>query len=162
AGGADLAAAEREGVTVYAPVPGDGVKNPKQIPKREFAWQAAERTYVCPQGHRLVFEESWRGERGGGGGGGGGRPGPARRRARRLPAGALPGVPAAGAVHADAGPGAGGDAAGARGADRDAAGADGDGGGAGAVPPAEADGGVGQRGREAAPAAAAVQRPGAG
>ncbi len=63
AGGADLAAAEREGVTVYAPVPGDGVKNPKQIPKREFVWQAAEQTYVCPQGHRLVFEESWREKR---------------------------------------------------------------------------------------------------
>src|SRR5262249_3284533 len=63
AGGADLAAAEREGVTVDAPVPGDGVKNPKQRPKRECGWQAAERTYVCPQGHRLVFEESWREKR---------------------------------------------------------------------------------------------------
>src|SRR5205807_6825980 len=51
------------GVTVYAPVPGDGVENPKQIPKREFTWQAAEQTYVCPQGHRLVFEESWREKR---------------------------------------------------------------------------------------------------
>jgi transposase len=67
AGGADLAAAVQEGVTVYAPVPGDGVKNPKQIPKREFSWQAAEQTYVCPQGHRLVFEESWREKRVGGG-----------------------------------------------------------------------------------------------
>ncbi len=63
AGGADLAAAAREGVTLYAPVPGDGVDQPKQIPKREFTWLAAEQTYVCPQGHRLVFEESWREKR---------------------------------------------------------------------------------------------------
>jgi transposase len=67
AGGADLAVAEREGVTVYAPVPGDGVKNPQQIPKREFVWQAAEQTYLCPQGHRLEFEESWRERRADGG-----------------------------------------------------------------------------------------------
>jgi hypothetical protein len=63
AGGADLAAAERAGVTVYAPVPGDGVKEPKQIPKREFVWQASEQVYVCPQGHRLEFEETWREKR---------------------------------------------------------------------------------------------------
>jgi transposase len=63
AGGPDLAAAERAGVTVYAPVPGDGVKEPKQIPKREFTWLATEETYVCPQGHRLKFEESWREKR---------------------------------------------------------------------------------------------------
>jgi transposase len=44
AGGADLAAAERAPVTVQAPVPGDGVEQPKQIPKREFTWQAAEQT----------------------------------------------------------------------------------------------------------------------
>jgi len=67
AGGADLAAAQRAGVTVYAPVPGDGVENPKQIPKREFTWLAAEQTYVCPQGHRLLYEESWREKRVGGG-----------------------------------------------------------------------------------------------
>ena len=67
AGGADLAAAAREGVTVYAPVPGDGVDKPKQIPKRDFTWRAAEQTYVCPQGHRLAFEESWREKRAGGG-----------------------------------------------------------------------------------------------
>jgi hypothetical protein len=63
AGGADLAAAERAGVTVYAPVPGDGVKEPKQIPKREFVWAAAEQVYVCPQGHRLELEETWREKR---------------------------------------------------------------------------------------------------
>jgi hypothetical protein len=58
AGGADLAVAARHGVTVYAPVPGDGVdgKSPKQIPKREFRWLAAEQAYVCPQGQRLVYE----------------------------------------------------------------------------------------------------------
>jgi transposase len=67
AGGADLAAAARVGVTVYAPVPGDGVANPKQLPKRQFSWQEAEQTYVCPQGHRLEFEESWREKRVGGG-----------------------------------------------------------------------------------------------
>jgi hypothetical protein len=63
AGGADLAAAADAQVTVYAPVPGDGVENPKQIPKREFSWQATEQTYVCPQGQRLVFEESWQEKR---------------------------------------------------------------------------------------------------
>ena len=44
AGGADLAVAEGEQVTVYAPVPGDGVGKPKQIPKREFHGRAAEQT----------------------------------------------------------------------------------------------------------------------
>jgi transposase len=67
AGGADLAAAARQGVTVYAPVPGDGVEKPKQIPKRDFTWLASEQTYVCPQGHRLAREESWREKRAGGG-----------------------------------------------------------------------------------------------
>jgi transposase len=67
AGGADLAAAEAAGVTVYAPVPGDGVADPKQIPKRDFTWLAEEQTYACPRGHRLQFEESWREKRAGGG-----------------------------------------------------------------------------------------------
>jgi transposase len=66
AGGSDLADAQEEGVTVYAPVPGDGVTNPKQIPKREFVWSAAEQKYVCPQGHRLELEESWQEKRAGG------------------------------------------------------------------------------------------------
>ena len=66
ASGADLAVAQRHGVTVYAPVPGDGVREPKQIPKRAFTWLAAEQTYVCPQGHRLHLEESWREKRVGG------------------------------------------------------------------------------------------------
>lgn len=67
ASGADLAVAQREDVVVYAPVPGDGVAKPKQIPKREFTWSAAEQTYICPQGHRLVFEESWKEKRSNGG-----------------------------------------------------------------------------------------------
>jgi transposase len=67
AAGADLAAAAAAGVTLYAPVPGDGVKDPKWIPKREFTWLPAAGTYVCPQGHRLVFEESWRERRACGG-----------------------------------------------------------------------------------------------
>jgi transposase len=67
AGGMDLAAADAHRVTMYAPVPGDGVTNPKQIPKREFVWLAEEGTYVCPQGHRLQFEESWKEKRVGGG-----------------------------------------------------------------------------------------------
>jgi transposase len=67
AGGADLAAAAAAGVTVYAPVPGDGVAQPRQIPKRAFTWLAGEQAYVCPEGHRLEFEESWREKRAGGG-----------------------------------------------------------------------------------------------
>ncbi len=63
AGGADLAAAEAEKVMVYAPVPGDGVDDPKQIPKREFSWQADEQAYICPQGHLMVLEESWKEKR---------------------------------------------------------------------------------------------------
>ena len=66
AGGADLAAAALEGVTVYAPVPGDAADQPaKQIPKRDFTWQAAAQTYVCPQGHRLVHVETSRQKRSG-------------------------------------------------------------------------------------------------
>jgi hypothetical protein len=64
--GADLAAAAAAGVTMYTPVPGDGVAHPKQIPKREFTWLADEQAYVCPQGHRLELEESWREKRVGG------------------------------------------------------------------------------------------------
>jgi len=66
ASGSDLADAQGEGVTVYAPVPGDGVTNPKQIPKREFIWSATEQKYICPQGHRLELEESWQEKRVGG------------------------------------------------------------------------------------------------
>jgi transposase len=66
AGGADLAAAQLARVTVYAPVPGDGVASPKQIPKREFLWSASEQKYICPQGHWLELEESWQEKRVGG------------------------------------------------------------------------------------------------
>ncbi len=55
AGGADLAAAQAAGVTVYAPLPAEE-SSPQQIPKRAFAWLSEERTYVCPQGHRLELE----------------------------------------------------------------------------------------------------------
>ena len=71
AGGADLAVAAQAGVTLYAPVPGDGDGKPpkpgkaKLIPKREFRWSAAEEAYVCPQGHRLAYEESSRQKRSG-------------------------------------------------------------------------------------------------
>jgi transposase len=66
ADGTDLAAAKAGGVTLYAPVPVDAVAAPKQIPKREFAWLEGEQTYVCPQGHRLEFEQSWKEKRVGG------------------------------------------------------------------------------------------------
>ena len=66
AGGADLAAVQAEGVTVYAPVPGDEEDPPTgKIPKRAFTWQATEQTYVCPQGHRLVHVETSRQKRSG-------------------------------------------------------------------------------------------------
>lgn len=44
AGGADLAAAARAGVTVYAPTPADGKKTEKQIPKSQFHWLGVEGT----------------------------------------------------------------------------------------------------------------------
>jgi DDE family transposase len=50
------------GVTMYSrgpdtPPGGEGpTEGPvKQIPKREFTWMAAERTYRCPEGHQLVL-----------------------------------------------------------------------------------------------------------
>lgn len=56
AGGADLACAAREGAVLYAPLPADGRKEEKQIPKSQFRWLADGQTYVCPQGHRLVYQ----------------------------------------------------------------------------------------------------------
>ena len=51
---------------MYAPVPGDAVDQPTApIPKRDFTWQAAAHTYVCPQGHRLVHVETSRQKRSG-------------------------------------------------------------------------------------------------
>jgi transposase len=54
-GGADLAAAAEAGVTLYGPLPTAAV-SPHQIPKREFVWLGEEKTYACPQGHRLELE----------------------------------------------------------------------------------------------------------
>jgi transposase len=62
---ANLAYGADHGVTIYAPVDkkpapatGDGKAAPAkkacQIPKEQFRWSAAEETYYCPQGHRLV------------------------------------------------------------------------------------------------------------
>jgi transposase len=56
AGGADLKAARAARVTVYAPLPKEGGGKVKQLPKSAFTWLAAEQTYVCPQGQRLVAE----------------------------------------------------------------------------------------------------------
>ena len=60
----DLAACDEAGVTLLAPPGGErgaarpGRKSPKQIPKEEFQWDAAQQVYVCPQGHRLEREYS--------------------------------------------------------------------------------------------------------
>jgi len=56
AGGADLKAAATAGVLVYAPLPAEPTGAVKQLPKSQFTWLAAEQTYVCPQGQRLVLE----------------------------------------------------------------------------------------------------------
>jgi transposase len=58
ASGADLADAAAAGVALYAPLPEVTEQAGKQIPKGAFAWDVAEQTYVCPQGHRLVYEGS--------------------------------------------------------------------------------------------------------
>ena len=55
-GGSDLAAAQAAGATVYAPLPKEAKTKDMQLPKSAFTWQAAEQTYICPQGHRLVYE----------------------------------------------------------------------------------------------------------
>jgi transposase len=64
AGGADLAAAARAGVRLYAPLPCEG-KKAKQIPKSQFRWLGEEQTYVCPQGHRLRLESQGKAKRSG-------------------------------------------------------------------------------------------------
>jgi transposase len=54
-----------EGITMYAPVDDkptsarqDGIattaKKPRQLGKEQFRWNAAEETYYCPEGHRLI------------------------------------------------------------------------------------------------------------
>src|SRR5208283_666074 len=55
AGGADLAAAAALGVAIYAPLPEDGKKADKQIPKSAFVWQAVDKTYLCPTSRRLEY-----------------------------------------------------------------------------------------------------------
>jgi hypothetical protein len=65
AGGADLQAARAAQVTVYAPLPQEGAGQAKQLPKSQFCWLATEQTYVCPQGHRLVWEGSSQAQRSG-------------------------------------------------------------------------------------------------
>jgi hypothetical protein len=62
-GGADLQAAAAAGVTVYGPLPEEPAGTGRQLPKSRFCWLAAEQTYVCPQGHRLVAEGSSRAKR---------------------------------------------------------------------------------------------------
>lgn len=59
ASGPQLARAEQEGVTVFAPwqakEPGavPGGRPPKQLPKEQFRWRLELETYECPQGHLL-------------------------------------------------------------------------------------------------------------
>jgi len=65
AGGWDLATAAQENVLLYAPLPSDGNQKEKQIPQSQFPWVGAAATYVCPQGHRLVYEGSSRQKRSG-------------------------------------------------------------------------------------------------
>jgi transposase len=65
AGGADLKAARAAHVTVYAPLPKEGGGKVKQLPKSQFTWLAAEQTYQCPQGHRLVLEAEGKAKRSG-------------------------------------------------------------------------------------------------
>jgi transposase len=63
AGGADLAAAQEAGVTVYAPSPPAVGGDPQQIPKGEFQWLPDEQAYRCPRGWRLTYAGAWRQKR---------------------------------------------------------------------------------------------------
>jgi transposase len=65
AGGSDLAAAEGAGVTLYAPLPAEPKAEAGKLLKSAFAWLPAEQTYMCPQGHRLVYQRSKRHKRSG-------------------------------------------------------------------------------------------------
>jgi transposase len=56
--GADLAVAEANGVTIYAPWQKNDYSDSRQkkvtqIPKTDFTWLPDEQTYQCPQGQRL-------------------------------------------------------------------------------------------------------------
>jgi transposase len=57
AGGADLAAAEAEGVTLYAPWQSNDYSEAKpgrKFGKEDFIWKAAEDAYECPEGKTLA------------------------------------------------------------------------------------------------------------
>ena len=65
AGGPDLAVADAAAVTMYAPWQSNDYSTAaagvaKQLPKSAFLWQAELGTYVCPQGHVLVYEKQSR------------------------------------------------------------------------------------------------------
>jgi transposase len=70
AAGPQLALAEREGVTLFAPwqakEPGapPGGRPPRQLPKEQFRWRLELQTYECPQGHLLAFAGRSRERRG--------------------------------------------------------------------------------------------------
>jgi hypothetical protein len=64
---ANLAYCDEHDVTLYAPVvdqaagarkgparPGAAPAKPKQLGKEEFRWDAAAKTYYCPEGHELI------------------------------------------------------------------------------------------------------------
>jgi transposase len=66
AGGADLAAAEELGATVYAPWQSNDFsvkKEDKYYPKEKFKWLAEQRVYQCPQGQQLTYQGSSRQKR---------------------------------------------------------------------------------------------------
>ena len=56
AGGRDLATAAEGNVRLDAPRPGDGDKEGKQLPKSRSRRPDDERTAVCPEGHRSVYQ----------------------------------------------------------------------------------------------------------
>src|SRR5581483_1080347 len=68
AGGADLAAAQAQGTTVYAPWQANDFSGPKAgkyYPKEQFTWRPQEQAYVCPQGQRLRYQGSSQQQRSG-------------------------------------------------------------------------------------------------
>jgi transposase len=68
AGGADLAAAQEQGATVYAPWQENDFsdkKKKKYYQKEQFTWLPQEQSYLCPQGQRLSYQGSSRQQRSG-------------------------------------------------------------------------------------------------
>src|SRR5262249_41801336 len=58
-GGADLAAAQQEGATVYGPWQANDFSKKKSkayYPKEDFVWNKSEQVYICPQGQQLAYE----------------------------------------------------------------------------------------------------------